>query len=144
MAQALSGDEDAISQLRALERDGLFLTATDATRSVYRYHSLFGALLRARLRERQATQARELARRAALWFAQHDMAVEAERHAAQARDWLLLGQFACDRWLDTAYSDTQRLAEIRPRCLGQASRIPGVTPAAISILMVYSRPVARA
>jgi tRNA uridine 5-carboxymethylaminomethyl modification enzyme len=31
----------------------------------------------------------------------------------------------------------QRLMEIRPTSLGQASRIPGITPAAISILMVY-------
>ncbi|MCD6269446.1 MAG: tRNA uridine-5-carboxymethylaminomethyl(34) synthesis enzyme MnmG [Deltaproteobacteria bacterium] len=29
------------------------------------------------------------------------------------------------------------LEEIRPRSLGQASRLPGVTPAAISILMIY-------
>jgi tRNA uridine 5-carboxymethylaminomethyl modification enzyme len=36
-----------------------------------------------------------------------------------------------------------RLSEMRPRSLGQASRIPGVTPAAVSILMVYSRPAAR-
>jgi tRNA uridine 5-carboxymethylaminomethyl modification enzyme len=37
----------------------------------------------------------------------------------------------------------ERLAEVRPRSLGQASRIPGVTPAAISILTVWchrSRP----
>jgi tRNA uridine 5-carboxymethylaminomethyl modification enzyme len=31
----------------------------------------------------------------------------------------------------------QKLSNIRPRSLGQASRIPGVTPADISILMVY-------
>ncbi|MGH7334771.1 MAG: FAD-dependent oxidoreductase, partial [Candidatus Rokuibacteriota bacterium] len=31
----------------------------------------------------------------------------------------------------------ERLAEIRPRSLGQASRIPGVTPAALSILAVW-------
>ena len=31
----------------------------------------------------------------------------------------------------------QKLAEIRPRTLGQASRISGVNPADISILMVY-------
>src|SRR5213593_2192918 len=31
----------------------------------------------------------------------------------------------------------ERLAEVRPRSLGQASRIPGVTPAAISILAVW-------
>jgi tRNA uridine 5-carboxymethylaminomethyl modification enzyme len=31
----------------------------------------------------------------------------------------------------------QKLGDIRPVSLGQASRISGVTPAAISILMVY-------
>jgi tRNA uridine 5-carboxymethylaminomethyl modification enzyme len=31
----------------------------------------------------------------------------------------------------------QRLSEVRPVSLGQAARIPGVTPAAISILLVY-------
>ena len=31
----------------------------------------------------------------------------------------------------------ERLIEVRPRSLGQASRIPGVTPAAISILTVW-------
>jgi tRNA uridine 5-carboxymethylaminomethyl modification enzyme len=31
----------------------------------------------------------------------------------------------------------QKLTSIRPASLGQASRIPGMTPAALSILMVY-------
>lgn len=33
----------------------------------------------------------------------------------------------------------QRLAEVRPRSLGQASRVPGITPAALSILAVWTR-----
>jgi len=32
-----------------------------------------------------------------------------------------------------------RLSQVRPRTLGQASRIPGVTPAAVSALMIYLR-----
>jgi tRNA uridine 5-carboxymethylaminomethyl modification enzyme len=31
----------------------------------------------------------------------------------------------------------QRLTEVRPATLGQAARVPGVTPAAVSILLVY-------
>ncbi|MGD8503150.1 MAG: hypothetical protein PVH49_06040, partial [Syntrophobacterales bacterium] len=31
----------------------------------------------------------------------------------------------------------QKLSEVQPASLGQASRIEGVTPAALSILMVY-------
>ena len=32
---------------------------------------------------------------------------------------------------------SQKLASIRPQTLGQASRIPGVTPAAVSLLLVH-------
>jgi len=33
----------------------------------------------------------------------------------------------------------QKLEEVRPSSLGQASRIPGVTPAAISVLLIYMK-----
>jgi tRNA uridine 5-carboxymethylaminomethyl modification enzyme len=33
----------------------------------------------------------------------------------------------------------QRLAEVRPMTLGQASRVPGVTPAAISLLLIHMK-----
>jgi tRNA uridine 5-carboxymethylaminomethyl modification enzyme len=36
----------------------------------------------------------------------------------------------------------ERLAEVRPRSLGQASRVPGITPAAVSILAVWARSLA--
>ena len=41
----------------------------------------------------------------------------------------------------------ERLQEVRPRSLGQASRVPGVTPAAVSILAVWchrAQPIAAA
>ena len=33
----------------------------------------------------------------------------------------------------------EKLTQVRPHSVGQASRIPGVTPAALSILMIYLR-----
>ncbi|HEY9033737.1 MAG TPA: tRNA uridine-5-carboxymethylaminomethyl(34) synthesis enzyme MnmG, partial [Pseudomonadales bacterium] len=33
----------------------------------------------------------------------------------------------------------QKLADARPETLGRASRVPGVTPAAISLLLVYMK-----
>ena len=33
----------------------------------------------------------------------------------------------------------QKLASVRPATLGQAARVPGVTPAAVSILLVHLR-----
>jgi tRNA uridine 5-carboxymethylaminomethyl modification enzyme len=38
----------------------------------------------------------------------------------------------------------QRLAEVRPETLGQAARIPGLTPAAVSLLLVHLKRRARA
>ena len=37
----------------------------------------------------------------------------------------------------------EKLARVRPRSIGQASRIPGVTPAAVSILIVHAKAGAR-
>ncbi len=33
----------------------------------------------------------------------------------------------------------QRLTEVRPETIGQASRIPGVTPAAVAVIAAYVR-----
>ena len=38
----------------------------------------------------------------------------------------------------------QQLCAVRPATLGQASRIPGLTPAAVSLLLVYLRKRAHA
>jgi len=38
----------------------------------------------------------------------------------------------------------EKLGRVRPRSIGQASRIAGVTPAAVSILMVHMRAYRRA
>ena len=47
------------------------------------------------------------------------------------------GDLDYDRVPGLSIEVRQRLAEVRPRTLGQAARIPGMTPAAISILLVY-------
>jgi tRNA uridine 5-carboxymethylaminomethyl modification enzyme len=35
----------------------------------------------------------------------------------------------------------EKLARVRPATLGQAARIPGVTPAAVSLLLIYLKRV---
>jgi tRNA uridine 5-carboxymethylaminomethyl modification enzyme len=48
------------------------------------------------------------------------------------------------RMTSLSHEVRQRLAEIRPATLGQAARIPGVTPAAVSILLIHLKKRGRA
>ena len=41
-----------------------------------------------------------------------------------------------------SFEARQRLTAARPATLGQASRLPGITPAAVSLLRVYLRKLA--
>jgi LuxR family maltose regulon positive regulatory protein len=105
LAAELSGRVDAPELLGSLERQGVFVSALggDGSPQVYAFHGLFGALLRARLRQQDPALASALLRRAADWFAARDMAVEAESHARAACDWELAGHLACERWLRAAF-----------------------------------------
>lgn len=68
---ALLGRADSAVMLDAITRSGnLFLISLDAQGVWYRYHQLFGDLLRARLRDRDPDRFRELAARAADRLAQ--------------------------------------------------------------------------
>ncbi|MGV0811915.1 AAA family ATPase [Mycolicibacterium boenickei] len=68
---ALLGRTDSAAMLDAITSSGnMFLVSLDAQGIWYRYHQLFGDLLRARLRERDPDRFRELAARAADRLAQ--------------------------------------------------------------------------
>jgi ATP/maltotriose-dependent transcriptional regulator MalT len=88
-------NQDSYSQLLfvELERANLFLIALDEMRYWYRYHHLFGEVLRARL-ERGASPAtvRELHRRAAHWYGTQGFWQEALPHTYAAEDWELAAQ----------------------------------------------------
>lgn len=47
--------------------------------------------------------------------------------------------FAFDRVPGLSREVVQRLTDVRPETLGQASRVPGVTPAAVSVIAVYAK-----
>ncbi|MCB9435304.1 MAG: tetratricopeptide repeat protein, partial [Ardenticatenaceae bacterium] len=77
----------AASLLHHLETHNLFLIPLDNERRWYRYHHLFGQLLRQRLRqERGETAVRDLHRRAAQWHEQHGELETAVFHTLQAHD----------------------------------------------------------
>ncbi|HEY3474833.1 MAG TPA: LuxR C-terminal-related transcriptional regulator, partial [Anaerolineales bacterium] len=86
---SLSGQET----LEYLERANLFLIPLDNERRWYRYHHLFGDLLRQRLRQSIASSAEdvesrvnELHTRASQWFEDNGLQLEAFKHAAAANE----------------------------------------------------------
>jgi LuxR family maltose regulon positive regulatory protein len=86
LCDAVTGQESGKTMLEALERGNLFVVALDDKRRWYRYHQLFADVLQARLMEEQADRAPVLHRRASEWYARHDQASDAIRHALAARD----------------------------------------------------------
>lgn len=87
LCTAVTGQSDASHLLAHLSSQNLFITPLDETGEWYRYHPLFAEMLRANLDE--AAQ-RECHRRAAGWFAGHQYAQDAIRHAQAAQDYALM------------------------------------------------------
>ena len=86
LCAAVTGRSDAKATLATLERSNLFLVSLDDRRQWYRYHHLFGDVLRSRLVDEGPDRAAELHRRASDWFETHDDRPEAIRHALAAED----------------------------------------------------------
>jgi LuxR family maltose regulon positive regulatory protein len=86
LCEAVTGDHDARARLDRLIAENLFLTALDDAGEWYRYHHLFGAFLRARLRSVGADRQQEAHRRASQALAARGDLVEAIRQATAAGD----------------------------------------------------------
>ena len=74
------------SVLETIERDNLFVVPLDMSRRWYRYHHLFGELLRAELHRSEPDLVAGLHRRAAAWFEAEGLIDEAVRHLVAAGD----------------------------------------------------------
>jgi LuxR family maltose regulon positive regulatory protein len=87
LCRTVSGCDDAMELLRAAETQGLFLVPLDEQRRWYRLHRLFADWMRHQLAIGHADEVTELHRRAAMWYLDHQMPVEAADHALEAGDW---------------------------------------------------------
>jgi LuxR family maltose regulon positive regulatory protein len=87
LADLLTGRPGSERILLALEDANAFVVSLDPRRTWFRYHHLFGDLLRLELRRTLPEQVPALHRLAAGWFAQHGDVVEAIRHTQAAGDW---------------------------------------------------------
>ena len=97
LCEAVTEQPSAGTSLRAAIRDGLFLVTLDHQRTWYRYHQLFGDMLRRRLHAEAPERERTLHRRAALWWMSQDDPHSAANHATRAGADDLLGAIV-ERW----------------------------------------------
>jgi LuxR family maltose regulon positive regulatory protein len=74
------------AMLENLDRANLFLVPLDDRRQWYRYHHLFGDVLRARLLDERPDAVPDLHRRAATWYRDSGEPAEAVRHALAGGD----------------------------------------------------------
>jgi LuxR family maltose regulon positive regulatory protein len=98
LAVLLSDDDRGGDHLDDLHQRGIFVVALDD--GWYRYHALFAALLRARLRMEDPATATALHRTAARWFLAHNLRALAQTHAQAGDDWYLVGDLLRSRWRD--------------------------------------------
>ncbi len=94
LARELSDDERATDMLPGLAQANAFVRPVG--HGWYRYHSLFAAVLRLKLRRECPGQVPELHRRAAQWYQQNGSLSEAVRHAGESGDWTFAARIALD------------------------------------------------
>jgi LuxR family maltose regulon positive regulatory protein len=88
LCDALAPDAPAAGQetLAHLDRANLFVVPLDNDRRWYRYHHLFGELLRQRLHQQHPAEIAGLHIRASIWYEDNGLEIEAFHHAAAAQD----------------------------------------------------------
>ena len=87
LCDAITGRADSGALLLTLEQRNLFIVPLDRSRQWYRYHHLFGDLLRHRLDLRSPDGAARLHERACRWYADNGFPADAIRHALAAHAW---------------------------------------------------------
>jgi LuxR family transcriptional regulator, maltose regulon positive regulatory protein len=96
LADLLAGRPGSERILLSLEDANAFVVSLDPERTWFRYHHLFGDLLRLELRRRLPEEVPVLHRRAAGWFAAHGQAADAIRHTQAAGDWTEAARLLAD------------------------------------------------
>lgn len=86
--------------LQKIERENLFVVPLDTSRHWYRYHQLFGELLRTELRRTEPDLVADLHRRAATWFEAEGLIDEAVRHLLAAGDTARSADLIAADWVD--------------------------------------------
>ncbi len=98
LCDALTGRADGAELINDIHRANLFLIPLDDERRWFRYHHLFGGLLRHELIRTAPEQPPALHKRAAQWYADNGDAAEAIGHAVAAGDNSLSRLLVATHW----------------------------------------------
>src|SRR5436190_253227 len=98
LCNALTGRADGAELISEVNRANLFLIPLDDERHWFRYHHLFGGLLRHELARTAPDRPPVLHRRAAQWYADHGDAAEAIGHAIASGDGSLSSRLVAAHW----------------------------------------------
>ena len=99
LCDAVTGARDSRAMLDRIERVNYFLIPLDAGHEWYRYHHLFGELLRHELERREPRRAAELHRLAGRWFLDAEMVSEAIGHLTKAEEFDAASELIDAHWL---------------------------------------------
>ncbi|OBI80827.1 LuxR C-terminal-related transcriptional regulator [Mycobacterium sp. 1245805.9] len=100
LCDAMLQTSGSAATLEKIERENLFVVPLDMARHWYRYHQLFGELLRTELRRSEPDLVPELHRRAATWFESEGLIDEAVRHLVAGGDIARSADLIAADWLD--------------------------------------------
>ncbi|MBN2115990.1 MAG: hypothetical protein JW730_05450 [Anaerolineales bacterium] len=119
LCEAVTGHPESQGRLRELYQANLFVIPLDDEGQWYRYHQLFGDLLKARLRQTLSADAiAVLHRRAADWYQQAGMIPEAIEHARESSDYVhaaqLIERAAMPMLLNAYFRTVEGWAQIVP------------------------------
>jgi LuxR family maltose regulon positive regulatory protein len=110
LCDAVTRTGDSAALLERIERSNLLLVPLDTRREWYRYHHLFGEVLRHQLGAVEPALVPELHRRASAWLRDAGFPSEAIHHAGAAGDHDDAAELIVTHWL--AFRDEHRLETI--------------------------------
>lgn len=99
LCEAVTGAGNARAMLDRIERSNYFLIPLDPSHDWYRYHHLFGELLRHELARRQPESVVELHHRAGRWFLDVGLVSEAIGHLTSAGELDEVSDLIATHWL---------------------------------------------
>jgi LuxR family maltose regulon positive regulatory protein len=98
LCDAVTASTGSRQRLAEIERTNRFLVPLDTRGQWYRYHQLFGELLRLELDRTAPTEVADLHRRAAAWLLDHGLVAEAIRHTTLAHDRHQAADLIAEHW----------------------------------------------